>query len=295
MWRGASGALAVAALLVFGSCMTSGVSAVANARVRNPTNVVAMTALYAPSALTATTSGHDVALSWNAGQNGSGYKVLGVNNGSSTNCSGVTYASVGTPSATSYADTGRSTPQGTWFCYQVQTSYGTAWTSVQSDPSVAAQIGFVASSVVLANGGTPNKLDPGDTIVLTFNQAMNTTTGPSGTNTVCSINGNTIMLGATATSGACSSSETVNLGTLTVGSSNKNGRWNASWTWSNANKTLTVTIGTLTVGTAPTTSGTWTFNPVSTTSKLLSSAGAFHVCDTNTGGGLCLAAATGSF
>ena len=293
--RSGVSALALAVLLGFGSCVTSGVSAVANARARNPTNVLATTALYAPSALAATTSGHDVALTWNAGQNGSGYKVLGVNNGSSTNCSGVTYATLGTPTLTSYTDTGRFTPQGSWFCYQVQTSYGTAWTSVLSDPTVAVQLGFVASSVVLANGGSANKLDTGDTIVFTFNQAMNTTTGPSGTNTVCSINGNTIVLGATATTGACSSTETANLGSLTVGSSNKNGRWNATWTWSNANKTLTVTIGTATAGSSPTTSGIWTFNPVTTASKLLSNTGAFHVCDTNAGGGLCLPAATGSF
>jgi hypothetical protein len=111
---------------------------------------------------------------------------------------------------------------------------------------------------------------------------------------VCSINGNTIMLGATATTGTCSSGETVNLGTLTVGSSNKNGRWNATWTWTNSNKTLTVTIGTLITGSSPTVSGTWTFNPVTTASKLLSTTGAFHLCDTNTGGGLCLPASTGS-
>src|SRR5207302_4470863 len=93
-------------------------------------------ALYAPSGLSATPSAHDVGLAWSAGTNGSGYAVLGVANGSSSNCSAASFASIGSAAGTSHTDTGRYTPQGTWFCYQVKTSYA-SWTSVSSNPTAA--------------------------------------------------------------------------------------------------------------------------------------------------------------
>jgi hypothetical protein len=260
----------------------------------NPGNFYALTALYAPSSLGATVAGHDVNLTWGARSNGNGYAVLGVNNGTSSDCSSASYANVGTASGTSYADTGRSAPQGTWFCYQVQTSYG-SWTSVSSNPTAVAQIGVVATAVSASNGGTAGKLDPGDTITITFNQPISTGTGPSGTNSVCAINGTTIMLGST-TNGACSTSETVNLGTLSGGSSSRSARWNATYAWSNGNTTLAITIGSRTNGSQnPSLSGTWTLDPTTTTTKLLSATGSYHACDTNSGGGNCLPTLSGSF
>src|SRR5439155_20725933 len=101
-WPRAALALVVLIALSFAASLTTGVSALVNARTGNASNVFATTALYAPSGLTATTAGHDVTLSWTAGQNGSGYSVLGVNNGSSSNCSSVTYSSVGTASGKTY-------------------------------------------------------------------------------------------------------------------------------------------------------------------------------------------------
>jgi hypothetical protein len=286
--------LVAAAAAVCGS-LAAASGATFNAQTANAADTYAFTALYAPSALTATPSGHDVSLSWSAGTNGSGYAVLGVNNGASSNCSGASFASVGTAAGTSYTDTGRYTPQGTWFCYLVKTTYG-VWTSVNSNPTAAAQLGVVATTVAAANGGSAGALDAGDTITVTFNQPIATGTGPSGTNTVCAVNGATIMLGSTTTSGNCATSEAVNLGTLTGGNSNRNARFNATYAWSNGNKTLTITIGARTVGAQnPTTSGTWTFNPTTTATKLQSSTGSYHACDTNTGGGSCLPVATGSF
>src|SRR4029077_11477759 len=112
---------------------------------------------------------------------------------------------------------------------------------------------------------------------VTFNQAITTSTGPSGTNTVCAVSGATIMVGSTTTSGTCATSETLNLGKLTGGTSAANGRWNATYAWTGGNTVLTVTLGTRTSGSSNvTTSGTWTFNPTTTASKLLSATGSFH-------------------
>jgi hypothetical protein len=279
--------------LVFGLLVPSS-DASFNARNANPGNAYALTALYAPSGLTATPSGHDVGVAWSAGTNGSGYAVLGVANGNSSNCSAASFASIGSAAGTSYTDIGRYTPQGTWFCYQVKTSYA-SWTSVSSNPTAAAQLGVVAASVAAANGGTAGKLDTNDTITVTFNQPIATSTGPSGTNSVCAISGATIVLGSTTATGACAASETLNLGKLTGGTSSANARWSATYTWTNSNQTLTVKLAALTSGSAPTVSGTWTFKPTTTASKLLSATGSFQTCNTNTGGGSCLPTMSGSF
>ena len=288
--------VSAAVLTVLTATLGRGSEAALTAQTQNPGNVYAMTALYAPSALTASVTGHDVGLSWGAGTNGSGYSILGVANGSSSNCSSVTFAALGRSAGTSYTDAARFAPQGTYFCYQVQTSYA-SWTSVNGNPTVAARLGFFAASIAATNGGTAGRLDTGDKIVLTFDQAVTTSTGPSGTNTVCARNGNdTITLGVVTTTGTCAANETNNLGRVTGGTLSANGRWNATWVWSGGNTALTITLGTRVQGTTNvTTTGAWAFNPVTTTTKLLSSTGSFHVCDTNTGGGNCLPALTGSF
>ena len=287
--------LALVASLLGGAAAyepTSGASF--NARGANPASTYAFTALYAPTSLTATASGHNVGLSWSAGTNGNGYAVLGVANGSSSDCSSATFASLGTAASTSYIDTGRYTPQGTWFCYQVKTTYG-PWASVNGNPTTAAQLGVVAVSVAAANGGTTGKLDTGDTITITFNQAITQSTGPGSSDTVCSVNGATVVLAATKTTGSCGAGETSDLGTLTGGSSSKNARWAATYAWSNGNTTLKIKLGTLITGSASTMSGTWKFNPVTTTTMLLSTTGLFHICDTNSGGGACIPTVTGGF
>ncbi len=290
-------ALAALVALAAGLALPAGVGLALFANTSSvPSNTFTTATLQAPSSLTATPVGHAVQLGWTAGQNGSGYGVLGVGNGTSSNCSSAIFASIGSAASTSYTDTGRYTPEGTWFCYQVQTTYG-SWSSVASNPVAAAQLGFVATQVQAINGGTSGMLDQGDTIIFTFNQPVDTTSAPSGTNSVCTTNNSpyTIMLGSTATAGACQTTETVSLGKLVGGTSNQNGRFAATWAWSNNNKTLTVTIGTHTAGSFPTVTGTWTFYPTTTTTKLLSATGAFHACDTNTGGGNCLPIMTGGF
>jgi hypothetical protein len=285
---------ACAALL--GSLAASDTEASFAGQAENPGNVFSIGALYAPSGLSASVSGHDVSLAWTAGTGGSGYKVYGVSNGTNSNCTGAAVAQIGTSASTSYSDSGRYAPQGNYYCYEVRTSYGSAWTSVTGNPVVAARIGFFAQTVTQANGGTSGRLDTGDVITVTFDQAVTTSTGPTGTNTVCAVATGQILLGSTTASGACATSETTNLGLLTGGTAAANGRFNATYVWSNGNKTLTVTLGTRTSGTTTiTTSGTRTFNPTTATTKLQSATGAFHVCDTNAGGADCLPTASGSF
>lgn len=272
----------------------AGTRALLAASLRNPAASYGTAALYAPTALTATASGHDVALGWTAGRNGNGYTVAGVANGASSDCTAASYGTIGTTSGTSYTDTGRFSPQGTWWCYRATTTYG-AWTSVTANPTRATRIGFFVDTAVLSNGGGLASLDTGDQIVLTFNQPVATASGPTATETVCTTLLGPIYIGSATTSGSCSASEAPSIGTLTGSTVATNARWNANYTWSNSNKTLTVVLGTKTTGLATTIVGTsWTLNPTTQAAKLLSATGTHHVCDSNVGGGTCLPAATGS-
>ena len=255
-------------------------------------------ALTAPGDLTALPAGHDIQLNWNAGQNGNGYTILGTANGTSNLCpasSSSSYLNIASTSATSYADTNRAAPegtgpQGTWYCYQVRTNYAT-WTSVQNNPVVAAQVGFVASSVRLIDGGNPGELDAGDQVVLTFNQPVDPLTGPASIDAVCVDSNSTILLGSTSAAGSCSSIAALHLGILSGGTiTNTNTGFPATYTWGNGNQALTVTLGTRSWGLAnplidP---AVWTFTPTTDTTRLLSASGNLHICDSNAGGGNCL-------
>ena len=251
--------------------------------------------LGAASALTGAASGHDVALSWTAGTNGSGYAVAAVANGTSSNCSAVTFSPLTTTAGTSVTDTGRFSPQGTFECYRVTTTYGT-WSSQTGNPTVAVRIGVVAQAVALTNGGTAGRLDAGDTIVITFNQAISTASGPVTGNNVCTNTGGTIMVGVTGSGTTCSTGAATTVGTLTSLTINRAARYNATFAWSSGNTVLTVTLGSRSAGTQdPTISGTAVYTPTTTATGLLSATGAFHTCSTNTGGGSCTPSATGAF
>jgi hypothetical protein len=305
-----AGLLTCAALLQPFARPVPATQAALTAAATNPATGFATTALYAPASLTPAAAGHDVQLSWPSGQNGSGYAVLGAANGTSSDCTGATLASVGTAAGTTFTDTGRYAPQGTYVCYQVATTYA-GWTSVQNNPLAAVQLGVVASSVQLANNtnsagcsgagsgtfGQAGKLDCGDQVVLAFNQPLDPATIPAGTTTVCANQtSNTVWLGSTATSGTCAATETVHLGKLTGGTvGGCNCRFAASFALSNGNRTLTVTLGAKTAGPGgqwPSLSAAaWAFTPTTDTTKLKSATGGFHACDSNAGGGNCLPAA----
>jgi hypothetical protein len=260
---------------------------------RTEAQSVSTRSLTAPTSLTATPSGRNVALSWSAGTGGSGYAISGVANGTSSSCTAATFSTLAATASTSYSDPLRYTPQGTWYCYKVATSYGT-WTSQASNPTAAAQLGVVAATVAITNGGTAVRIDSGDKVVVTFNQPITTSTGPSGSDNVCTTTGGTIALGSTGSGSTCSTSG-LDLGTLAGYAVGANSRFAATRAWSAGNTVLTVTIGSRTAGSNTSISGTATFSPTTTSTKLTSATGGFHACDTNSGGGKCLPTATGSF
>jgi hypothetical protein len=286
----------------------------------NGSNVVTATTLSAPTGLTAVPAGRDVSLSWTAASPANGYDIqAGAASGSS--CASTTFTTLGTsptvPSGTTYTDALRAGPsgsaptapavaQGTFYCYRARTRYS-LWQSPATS-AVAVQVGVVATSLSIvkngnttgcASSGAAGALDCGDQIIITFNQAMNTTTGPSSGDTVCGASGGTtILLASNTPSGGCSTgTETVDVGSLTTPSLTNTQRYPATYTWSAGNTVLTITLGTrqsgpknLVVGT-----GTFTYNPTTTTTSLRSTANAVHVCDSTTGGGVCKPSTTSGF
>jgi hypothetical protein len=232
-----------------------------------------------------------VDVAWTAGQNGSGYTVLSapapdplVND-----CTGAAFSTVTTVAGTSYAHAA-STPAGTWRCYTVQTSYH-SWTSVQSNPVAGARLGFVASMASFSNTGNP-RIDDGDAITITFNQPVDTTTGPQAGNSVCWQN-DRITLGSTG-AGNCSATEVPRLGYLTGGTIDRNMRLAATWSWSADGRTLTIAMGARLTGSGNyAQTGTWTFTPTTNASFVRSATGGVHVCDSNAGGGNCTPVVSG--
>jgi hypothetical protein len=94
----------------------------------------------------------------------------------------------------------------------------------------------------------------------------------------------------------CNATTLVSVGTISTGTATKTAAYNITWAWTNTNTTLTITIGTRVSGSQdPTISGTLTFTPTTTPANVLSATGAYHNCDTNTGGGNCTPTITGAF
>jgi hypothetical protein len=259
--------------------------------VTNGGNAFALTSLYAPGNLTATPAGAAVDVAWTAGQNGNGYRLLSAPapNPLVNDCTGASYSAVATVTGTAYTDA-VSTPQGTWRCYTVRTSYH-SWTSVNDNPVAGARMGFVASVASFANTGNP-RIDDNDTITITFNQPVDTATGPLSGNSICWQN-DRITLGSTGT-GNCSATEVPRLGYLSGGTIDRNFRLAATWSWSGDGRTLTITVGARLTGSGNySQAGSWTFTPTTNANLVKSVAGSLHVCDTNANGGNCTPAVAG--
>lgn len=276
--------------------LVSPTSARLSARVTNDRSRVSTGWLESPGGLTAAAVGQGVQLQWSAGAGGTGYDVrrgLAV----SGSCANAPVSSVATPSSSSYSDqvTG---PQGVTYCYEVATR-AASWTSVNGNPRASVRAGFIVESVALGNNGNGGTVNPGDTITVVFSQPVDPATGPASTATVCVTQGNGtsahLVLGSSATTGACATSEATTVGVVSGITSSRNVRYAATYSWSADAKTLTITFGSRTVGNGnPNLSGAGTFTPTTAATALLNASDRSHVCDNNAGGNDCLRAVTGS-
>ena len=164
----------------------AGTSASFNARTTNDA-AYSTDALNNPTSVTTSNEGYTVSYSWTAGSMTSGASTfshrlstkaptLGSVTGSAPACTwSDTFGTTTTiPSATTSASvTVPNNRLGLWLCWRLDVQHpasGTpTWVS-QSSPSGSVQIGFVAQSVTVANGGVAGTMDSGDTIVLKLSQ-----------------------------------------------------------------------------------------------------------------------------
>jgi hypothetical protein len=219
-------------------------------------------------------SGNDVSLTWTPGTHGpvTGQQLVGVDNGNTSTCTGVTYSLISTLSATATTttDTGRgSSANGHYYCYAVVSTSGTAtapssWTAQTA--AAAVRVGFYMTSITIGtSGGTINQ---NDTVAIAFNQQPNL---PSVSRVCVFASSRTIIVGDT--SSTCSSvNDSYTVGKLVSSTSlTNNNNYGASI--SRTGNTLTVRI-TANATTATTESGTpsWTFTPAAITSATGSAA-----------------------
>lgn len=204
---GAAIVLAAAALLL-GNNVIGTTLALFNGETSNANSAFAGGWVGTPSAATATATGYDVGFAWTPGTHGpvTGQQLFGVDNGTSSNCTGAAYASLATfasASTAAYTDASRGTlaNDGNWFCYQLVSTSATSWTAPLSLSAV--QLGLVTTAVQITNVGTANRIEKNDTIKLTFNQRTNLGTGNI---KVCVYATGVIQLGDTSSGGGCAAS-----------------------------------------------------------------------------------------
>jgi hypothetical protein len=266
-------ALAIVTLSAAALALSSGVvgntTALFNGETQNAASTFAGGWVDAPAALVSTPSGYDVTFSWTPGTHGpvTGQQLTGVDNGTSSDCTGAAYTLISTlPAATnSYTDSssGSATNNGDWFCYELVSTSATVWTA-QLDQVL--QLGLVANGLSTSNaagrcGGAPatasGKIDCNDKIVITFNQKPILPASPI---KVCVWATGTIVIGDTQATCAAST-DAYSVGKLTGGTLGSNVAYTSSaFTLSaSAPWTMTITLGTA-IGTS-TVSGTWTLTP----------------------------------
>jgi hypothetical protein len=249
-----------AAALVLSTGVVGSTVAIFNGETQNATSTFAGGWVDAPGAFTATASGYDVALGWTPGTHGpvTGQQLNGVNNGTNASCTGAGYLGVSTlsSSAATYTDSNRgSTINGNWFCYQLISTSATIWTAQATQ---ALQVGLVTTSIAIANVGTNNSVNAGDTITLTFNQKTNFPA--SGATKICVRTVGKIILGDTTGGASCADADAYNIGVITgvaIGTARTYG--SSSYTTSTvAPWTMTITVGGSNTSTY---SGTGAFTP----------------------------------
>jgi hypothetical protein len=289
-WPGVLALVCGAGAVLFGGA-TRGTFALYNGEVQNAGSTFAGGWIGTPAAPTAVASGNNVNLAWTPGTHGpvTGQQLWGVDNNTSSNCTGAAYASLATmasASTASFTDSARGTAAngGHWFCYKLVSTSATVWTGETVLP--ALQLGLAATAVSFANASstcfgaaTPatGKIDCNDRITITFNQRVVASGSPVA---VCVFNTGTIVLGDSNTTKCTSSSNPNTIGTLSGATISANASYTSSTvaTSTTAPWTMTITLGP--ARTPPTVSGTFTYNP-STTIKSFATTNQATICTTS--------------
>lgn len=261
---GAGAVLATAALLL-GNGVVGSTSALFLGETTNTGSGFSGGWVDPPSAAAATAVGYDMSLAWTVGTHGpvTGQQLYGIDNGTSSNCTGAAYvliATMASASTATYTDASRATlgTDGNWFCYQLVSTSATVWTAPVS--LAAVQIGLVTTAVQLINVSTAGAIRQTDQIKLTFNQRTNLGTGSV---RVCVFaTQKTILIGDTVNCVASTDTYTVGKlttaatisGTATFGTSTVALTTVAPYTMT---ITLAGSVANRTVGASP----TWTFTP----------------------------------
>ncbi|HVU76159.1 MAG TPA: hypothetical protein VHC67_01160 [Gaiellaceae bacterium] len=262
--RRAVGAWAVisAAALLFGSGVVGNTLASFSAETTNKASAFADGWLGAPGSPSVSVSGYDARLTWTPTATGplGGHKIYGVDNGTSSSCTGAAYADLAaaglTAASAAYTDANRGSgsANGDWYCYEVLSTGGAAvpnWSTPATLPAI--QLGLVAKTVTVT-GNNSGGINSGDKIAFTFNQPP----ASPGNVTVCAFKSPSVLLiGDTHAGGCNTASDTYSIAKLSTTASIGQSR---SFTGSSAvvGSTLTITIGTGSAASVGT-SASWSF------------------------------------
>lgn len=233
---------------------------------------------------TSTSSGYDGVLTWTNGTdqtttNNEVQRILGADQGTTTNCSGANYSTTVLNSTTSptttqaftYTDSNRATTptniNGDWYCYEVVHGWpnttAPVWTATAT---TNVQIGLAPISVVITSGGGAGTLSNGDKIVITYNQPVTATTG---TTSYCTYQTEgLIFLGDATCAAAATDGATIGKIGMTVTNGGEHAKHNMSVAVSGNTITVTITQN----GANVTNTSTRTFVSMTTGNSVHSSA-----------------------
>jgi hypothetical protein len=276
-----SHALVALAVLLVGAGLAAGALVGFSADTQTQTSTLAGGWLNAPTSLQApVVRGNGATLTWTpATHDVAAQSIYGTDRGTTTNCTGATYATAFdtgvAANATTVNDDRGGSASGHWICYQARSEHG-SWNKTANFSIV--QVGLVPTGIAITNGSNSGQSSPNDTIDLKFNQ--NITYSGSSPITVCvfKTTANTILIGDT---GCGSASDTPTIGKITgLSIPNANRTYELSTAAVFNNNTLRITLNTSANGANNRTAvtGTGTFTWTGSGSIVQSSQGAASVC-----------------